>query len=68
MQILSLIQPKGNTEEPSPCVSGSQKYGESYGSIEISYEDVNGEKHFESQSVKMTIAEPKKITDEEKVK
>jgi hypothetical protein len=49
-------------------LSGSQKYGESYGSIEISYEDVNGEKHFESQSVKMTIAEPKKITDEEKVK
>ena len=49
-------------------LSGSQKYGEAYGSIEISYEDVNGEKHFESQSVKMTIAEPKKITDEEKVK
>ena len=49
-------------------LSGSQKYGESYGSIEISYEDVNGEKHFESQSVKMTITEPKKITDEEKVK
>ncbi len=47
-------------------LSGSQKYGEAYGSIEISYEDVNGEKHFESQSVKMTIAEPKKITDEEK--
>lgn len=49
-------------------LSGSQKYGEAYGSIEISFEDVNGEKHFESQSVKMTIAEPKKITDEEKVK
>ena len=49
-------------------LSGSQKYGEAFGSIEISYEDVNGEKHFESQSVKMTIAEPKKITDEEKVK
>jgi len=49
-------------------LSGSQKYGESYGSIEISYEDVNGEKHFESQSVKMTITEPQKITDEEKVK
>lgn len=47
-------------------LSGSQKYGESYGSIEISYEDVNGEKHFESQSVKMTITEPVKITDEEK--
>lgn len=49
-------------------LSGSQKYGEAYGSIEISYEDVNGEKHFENQSVKMTIIEPKKITDEEKVK
>ena len=47
-------------------LSGSQKYGEAYGSIEISYEDVNGEKHFENQSVKMTITEPIKITDEEK--
>lgn len=49
-------------------LSGSQKYGEAYGSIEISYEDVNGEKHSENQSVKMTIAEPQKITDEEKIK
>lgn len=49
-------------------LSGSQKYGESYGSIEISYEDVNGEKQSIYQDVRMTISEPVKITDEEKVK
>jgi hypothetical protein len=49
-------------------LSGSQKYGETYGSVRISYEDVNGEQHMEDQSVKMTIAEPQKITDEEKLK
>ena len=47
-------------------LSGSQKYGETYGNIEITYEDVNGEKQTEYQSVKMTITEPIKITDEEK--
>lgn len=47
-------------------LSGSQKYGETYGNIEITYEDVNGEKQTEYQSVKMTITEPVKITDEEK--
>ena len=47
-------------------LSGSQKYGEAYGNIEITYEDVNGEKQTEYQSVKMTITEPVKITDEEK--
>jgi hypothetical protein len=47
-------------------LSGSQKYGETYGNIEISYEDVNGEKQTEYQSFKMTITEPVKITDEEK--
>ncbi len=49
-------------------LSGSQKYGEAYGSIEISFEDVNGEKQSIYQDVRMTIAEPVKITDEEKVK
>lgn len=49
-------------------LSGSQKYGETYGSVRISYEDVNGEQHTEDQTVKMTIAEPQKITDEEKAK
>ena len=49
-------------------LSGSQKYGESYGSIEISFEDVNGEKQSLYQDVRMTIVEPVKITDEEKVK
>ena len=49
-------------------LSGSQKYGEAYGSIEISFEDVNGEKQSLYQDVRMTIVEPVKITDEEKVK
>ncbi len=47
-------------------MSGSQKYGETYGTVEISYEDVNGERQSEYESVKMTITEPQKITDEEK--
>ena len=49
-------------------LSGSQKYGEAYGSIEISFEDVNREKQSLYQDVRMTIVEPVKITDEEKVK
>lgn len=49
-------------------LSGSQKYGETYGNIEIAYEDVNGEQFTEYQSVKLTIQEPEKITDEEKAR
>lgn len=49
-------------------LSGSQKYGETYGNIEITYEDVNGEKQNMYQDVRITISEPVKITDEEKVK
>lgn len=49
-------------------LSGSQKYGEMYGSVEISYEDENGEKQYQYQDVKSTVAEPVKITDEEKAK
>ena len=49
-------------------LSGTQKYGDTYGSVQIFYEDVNGERHTEFQSVKMTVAEPVKVTDEEKAK
>ncbi len=47
-------------------LSGSQKYGETYGSLEITYEDVNGERQYQMQDLKMTITEPVKITDAEK--
>lgn len=49
-------------------LSGSQKYGETYGNIEISYEDVNGEKQTMYQDVRMSITAPVKVTDEEKAK
>ncbi len=49
-------------------LSGTQKYGESYGTIEISYEDIDGEQLSDSESVKLTILEPVKITDEEKLR
>jgi hypothetical protein len=49
-------------------LSGTQKYGETYGTAEITYEDENGEQQTEYQDLKMTIAEPVKITDEEKAR
>ncbi len=48
--------------------SGTEKYGETYGSVEITFEDVNGERQSEYQDLRMKIAEPVKITDEEKAK
>ncbi len=48
--------------------SGTEKYGETYGSVEITFEDVNGERQSEYQDLRMTIAEPVKVTDEEKAK
>lgn len=49
-------------------LSGTQKYGEMYGNVEISFEDENGERQFLHQDVKGTILEPVKITDEEKAR
>lgn len=49
-------------------LSGSQKYGQTYGSVSISYEDADGERYNEFASVQMSITEPQKQTDEEKLR
>ena len=47
-------------------LSGSQKYGDTYGMIEITYEDSEGQQYVESMQVKISVKEPQKQTDEEK--
>ena len=47
-------------------LSNTQKYGDTYGSFTISYEDADGQQYSEYLSVKMAIKEPVKQTDEEK--
>ncbi len=49
-------------------LSNSQKYGETSGSFEITYEDAEGQKFNEISNVRMTILEPVKQTDAEKEK
>ena len=49
-------------------LSGKEKYGESYGELAVSYEDMAGEEHTEFQSLRTTIQAPKVVTDEEKEK
>lgn len=49
-------------------LSGSKKYGDAWGSFELYYEDEDGEKHIEFQSLRCTINEPQKQTDAEKLK
>ena len=46
--------------------SGSQKYGEAYGSFDIVYEDADGTKYYESDSARLRIDEPQAKTDAEK--
>lgn len=45
---------------------GRQKYGDTWGSFELHYENENGEEQVLYQDLKGTILEPVKITDEEK--
>lgn len=67
---LGNIAPQGAaTKELSVFVttlSGSQKYGDTWGSFELHYENENGEEQVLYQDLKGTILEPVKITDEEK--
>ena len=67
---LGNIAPQGEaTKELSVFVttlSGSQKYGDTWGSFELHYENENGEEQVLYQDLKGTILEPVKITDEEK--
>ena len=46
-------------------LSDGQKYGTTYGSFEITYEDADGRQYMEQASVQMNILEPQKQTDEE---
>ncbi len=67
---LGSIAPQGEATKELPVfvttLSGSQKYGDTWGSFELHYEDENGEEQILFQDLKGTILEPEKITDEEK--
>ena len=47
-------------------LSNSEKYGTSYGSFEITYEDADGNPHYEGGSLRIQINEPEVKTDAEK--
>ena len=49
-------------------LSGSGKYGDTWGSFQLYYEDENGEQQSIYQELKCSILEPQKQTDEEKLK
>ncbi|MBQ5987078.1 MAG: hypothetical protein IJL59_07410 [Clostridia bacterium] len=49
-------------------LSGSSKYGDTWGSFQLFYEDENGEQQSIYQELKCSILEPQKQTDEEKLK
>ena len=49
-------------------LSGSSKYGDTWGNFELYYEDENGEQQSIFQELKCSILEPQKQTDEEKLK
>ena len=49
-------------------LSGSSKYGDTWGNFQLYYEDENGEQQSIYQELKCSILEPKKQTDEEKLK
>ena len=69
---LGNIPPQGSAEkELSVFVTtlpGSSKYGDTWGSFEVHYENEAGEQQSLYQDLKSTILEPVEITDEEKVK
>ena len=49
-------------------LAGKEKYGESYGELVVSYEDMAGQEHSEFQSLRTTVQAPVVQTDEEKAK
>ena len=69
---LGNIEPQDSaTKELSVFVTtlqGSAKYGETWGNFQIYFEDENGEEQYLYQDLKSSIAEPVKITDEEKLR
>ncbi len=69
---LGNIAPQGSADKELSVfvttLSGSSKYGDTWGSFELHYESEDGEEQMLYQDLKSTINEPVKITDEEKVK
>ena len=49
-------------------LSGSSKYGDTWGNFQLYYEDENGEQQSIFQELKCSVLEPQKQTDEEKLK
>ena len=49
-------------------LSGTEKYGQTYGMCELRYEDAMGQEYWESIDLTMNILEPVKITDVEQEK
>ena len=49
-------------------LSGTEKYGQTYGTCELRYEDAMGQEYWESIDLTMNILEPVKITDVEQEK
>lgn len=49
-------------------LSGTEKYGQTYGMCELRYEDAMGQEYWESIDLTMNLLEPVKITDVEKEK
>ncbi len=69
---LGNIAPQGSADKELSVfvttLSGSSKYGETWGSFELRFESEDGEEQMLYQDLKCTILEPVKITDEEKLK
>lgn len=69
---LGTIEAQGSAEKEmsifATTLSGAQRYGESYGMLELVYQDESGEVFLLTQNLDITIEEPKPITDEEKEK
>lgn len=69
---LGTIEAQGSAQKEmsifATTLSGGQRYGESYGILEIIYWDEDGEVFVVTQDLDIVIVEPKPITDEEKEK
>lgn len=69
---LGTIEAQGSAEKEmsifATTLSGGQRYGESYGTLNLVYQDEAGEHFLLTQNLDIIIEEPKPITDEEKEK
>jgi hypothetical protein len=69
---LGNIPPQGSADKELSVfvttLSGTNKYGDTWGSFELHYESEEGDELMLYQDLKSAISEPVKITDEEKLK